>query len=117
MSCPADTEDRVITFYNSTKERITIVTDVGTVVLNGLTNQADDETTGTVTKKGSDIEIIEVTYPSYIDPEVDIDITGSVTLGRGKKKGGVYLGSGVMYFSYMSGSRYGWTTKISVIAE
>ena len=102
MSCPADTDDRVITFTNMCSIPISIVTDAGSVNLKRAT--ISDNPSETITKKGSDITLTSITYNNGTgvvndDPDNYIDISGTVTPGKGKSKGGgVSLGSGTMIF-------------------
>ena len=124
VSCgPA--EDTEIAFTNKTATTIEISTDgsPATITLRAQVGVLGTPDTQTVTKKGGEITLKAITYGLSTvdgDPDKYIDITGTVTLGKGNKKGGVSLGSGTMVFSALSGVEGGnpaAPSKISVIDE
>ena len=132
MSCPADTEDREITFTNRLSVAINVITDgvPASLPLDAAGGKNDLTKKGTVTKKGADIKLVNITSPSSgeVNSEakftyIDLDLSGISSTSK-DKSGNYLLGSGSVVIKpqelnggdgWGSGGNPIGFTKISVI--
>jgi len=133
MSCPADTEeDREITFTNRLSVDINVITDgtPASLPLAAASSKSDLTKKGTVTKKGADIKLVNITgTASELSSEnifryIDLDLSGISSTSK-DKNGNYLLGSGsiVIKPQELDDNGEGWGsggnpigfTKISVI--